>query len=174
LGYLETVLEGKFRPGHFQGVCQVMSRLLDIIEPEQLFMGEKDLQQCLVVRNLLNLRFPQVHFHKCPTLREKDGLAMSSRNLRLSPEERSQAPALPRALNFIRDNIEKMGWKNARLEASNRMSAAGFRLDYLELARSQDLSIKDAYEAVEDLVVLVAAFLGSVRLIDNLPLAAKH
>ena len=79
LGYLETILEGQYRPGHFQGVCQVMHRLLRIVGPTDLFMGEKDYQQCLVIKRLLETGGSQPSFHTCPTLRESDGLAMSSR-----------------------------------------------------------------------------------------------
>ena len=86
IGYLETVLEGKYRPGHFQGVCMVVDRLLDIVQPDQLFLGQKDYQQCMVIKRLLILKgqTDKIGLSICPTLREADGLAMSSRNLRLS------------------------------------------------------------------------------------------
>src|SRR5690606_7116360 len=80
LGYLESVLEGKYRPGHFQGVCQVVHRLIDIVRPDQLYIGQKDYQQCLVIKKLLTLIHSQAAVIVCPTLREPNGLAMSSRN----------------------------------------------------------------------------------------------
>ena len=84
LGTLETILEGRYRPGHFQGVCQVMSRLLKLYKPDYLFMGQKDYQQCLVVKRLIEfLQYP-VEFHSVPTVREADGLAQSSRNRRIN------------------------------------------------------------------------------------------
>src|SRR5262245_46576859 len=91
LGYLDTVLEGKYRPGHFQVVCQVVHRLLDIVKPDSLYLGQKDYQQCMVIKRLAELTNSQVKIIICPTLREEDGLAMSSRNLRLSPEYRKKA-----------------------------------------------------------------------------------
>src|SRR5579872_6663216 len=105
IGPLETIFEGKYRPGHFQGVCQVMRRLLEIVRPDQLFMGSKDYQQCMVVQRLLGLIGIPATLHRCPILREPDGLAMSSRNMRLTPAQRSQATAIYKALLTIRD-----GW----------------------------------------------------------------
>src|ERR1700691_4943551 len=83
LGRIETLLEGQYRPGHFQGVCQVMRRLLDVVRPDDLFMGQKDYQQCMVLQRLLELRGMPTRLHRCPILREPDGLAMSSRNMGL-------------------------------------------------------------------------------------------
>ena len=88
LGYLEKVLEGEFRPGHFQGVCLVVERLLNIVEPDFLFLGQKDYQQCLVIKKLISLMQKNIKVIICPILREKNGLAMSSRNLRLNEEEK--------------------------------------------------------------------------------------
>src|SRR5450432_1965348 len=87
LGPLENILEGQYRPGHFQGVCQVMSRLLDLVKPDYLFMGQKDYQQCLVVKRLIRLLGIPVEFYAVPTIREVGGLALSSRNRRLTPEQ---------------------------------------------------------------------------------------
>ena len=97
LGSLETLLEGRYRPGHFQGVCQVMSRLLNRVEPDHLFMGQKDFQQCLVVQRLINILNLRLEFHIVPTVREKDGLAQSSRNLRLTADQRKNAIAISQA-----------------------------------------------------------------------------
>jgi pantoate--beta-alanine ligase len=93
LGFLETVLEGKFRPGHFQGVCLVMERLLEIVLPNNLYLGQKDYQQCMVIKKLIELIGLQdkIKVNICPTLREEDGLAMSSRNTRLLPGDRIKA-----------------------------------------------------------------------------------
>ena len=93
LGTLETILEGKYRPGHFQGVCKVVHRLLEIVKPTRLYIGQKDYQQCKVITRLLELIKNEIELEIiiCPTLREKDGLAMSSRNLRLNSEERKMA-----------------------------------------------------------------------------------
>src|SRR6201991_5161482 len=98
LGSLETILEGKYRPGHFQGVCQVMRRLLQLVRPDDLFMGQKDYQQCMIVKRLIHLMGWTINFHTCPIVREADGLAMSSRNVRLNPDERQRATATYKAL----------------------------------------------------------------------------
>ena len=84
LGYLETILEGKYRPGHFQGVCQVVHRLLNIVLPDKLYLGQKDYQQCMVINKLVEIKNIHTKLVICPTLRETDGLAMSSRNARLN------------------------------------------------------------------------------------------
>src|SRR5512138_2235737 len=92
LGFLETILEGKYRPGHYQGVCMVMERLLKIVRPHNLYLGQKDYQQCMVIKKLIELiGLTEIKMHICPTVREQDGLAMSSRNMRLNKEERKQA-----------------------------------------------------------------------------------
>ena len=100
LGELEHILEGHYRPGHFQGVCEVVDRLLNIILPHRIYLGQKDYQQCMVIKKLIGIlgMQDQIEIHIQPTRREPDGLAMSSRNLRLSPGQRSQAPALFKAL----------------------------------------------------------------------------
>ena len=98
LGYLETILEGKFRPGHFQGVCLVVEKFLNIVNPDFLFLGQKDFQQCLVIKRLIKLMKKNIEVVVCPILREKSGLAMSSRNLRLSPPEKKNCVRIACAL----------------------------------------------------------------------------
>ncbi len=168
LGYLESILEGKYRPGHFQGVAQVMARLLDFTRPDQLFMGQKDYQQCMVVQKLIETRKLKTKLVICPTIREQDGLAMSSRNLRLNSEERKKAPAIFEAISFVKANIAKGDLAHLEIEASMNLSARGFRVDYLEIARAEDLELLNEWNGKDDLVILVAAFLNEVRLIDNL------
>src|SRR5581483_6247182 len=106
LGYLETLLEGKYRPGHFQGVCQVMNRLLTMVQPHKLFMGQKDYQQCMVVNRLLQIMQSPIQLITCPTIREADGLAMSSRNLRLPPADRQKATTIYECLNLIKQQCQ--------------------------------------------------------------------
>lgn len=161
LGNLETMLEGKFRPGHFQGVCQVMSRLLKAVNPDLLFMGQKDFQQCMVIRRLIELMQLDVELITIPTVREADGLAMSSRNLRLTPEQRKKAPAIFRSLQQIKDGSASVA------EARKMLADAGFRTDYLEVV---DVNTLEMATASQNAVALVAAYLGEVRLIDNLVL----
>lgn len=167
LGYLETLLEGKFRPGHFQGVCQIMNRLLTMVKAHKLFMGQKDYQQCMVVSRLLHLMKSPTELITCPTLREADGLAMSSRNMRLSPEDRQKATTIYKSLTLIKQECNNGGaWPVIKNKASQLLTDAGFKIDYVELADAQTL------EPVTDQngprVALIAAFLHDVRLIDNM------
>jgi len=169
LGRIETLLEGKYRPGHFQGVCQVMRRLLDLVRPDDLFMGQKDYQQCMVIQRLLELRGMPTRLHPCPILREPDGLAMSSRNMRLTPEQRQKATAIYKALLAIRSGWQIGHPKKTELIASaiKILEQAGFRVEYIEIADHKTLEPIDGGPGA---VALIAAFLGEVRLIDNMVL----
>lgn len=180
LGPLESLLEGKYRPGHFQGVCQVMFRLLDIVRPDDLFMGSKDYQQCMVVQRLLAIMGLPANLHRCPILREPDGLAMSSRNTRLDPSQHSNALAIYHALRGIKE-----GWSagipipQLIATATTVLQAAAFRIDYVSIADATTLQpLSDPADAAPHppssrnaaAVALIAAFQGEVRLIDNMPL----
>jgi len=167
LGYLETVLEGAFRPGHFQGVCQVMSRLLNMVQPDQLFMGQKDYQQCMVVKWLIGYLKLDTVLVPCPTIRETDGLAMSSRNMRLPAEDRQQATAIYQALIFIKKQLKQgVSWFVIKEKAEKMLTEAGFRIDYVELADAKTL--EPVTDNAAPRVALIAAFLHDVRLIDNM------
>jgi pantoate--beta-alanine ligase len=173
LGKLETILEGKYRPGHFQGVCQAVRRLLDQVMPDQLFMGQKDYQQCLVVGRLLDLIGSATELHTCPIVREPDGLAMSSRNLRLSNDDRKKAPAIFKTLSWLKEN-----WPAESVvdHARGLLTAENFRIDYLEIVDTDGLGPLrgDKVDGKRDgsgdgkAIALVAAFLGEIRLIDNI------
>ena len=169
LGFLETVLEGKYRPGHFQGVCQVMQRLLTMVQPDQLFMGQKDYQQCMVVNRLLQLMHSPIKLVTFPTVREADGLAMSSRNLRLPPGDRQKAPAIYKCLQLIRQQCAAgHDWPAIREEAAHLLQQQGFTIDYVELAKADTLEPLNSCSSGQPAVALIAAFLGEVRLIDNM------
>lgn len=172
LGFLETVLEGKFRPGHFQGVCMVMERLLNIVQPDNLYLGQKDYQQCMVIKRLIEESgmSKTVNVRICPTLREPDGLAMSSRNLRLTATERQKAGTIYKALQSIKEGLGKNNVNFLRSEAENMLSQNGFKTDYIEIADASNLQPVNNWDGKQQLVALVAAFLNEVRLIDNLPL----
>lgn len=172
LGSLETLLEGFYRPGHFQGVCQVMDRLLHIVQPGHLYMGSKDYQQCMVIKKLIELTGIQTVFHLVPTVREEDGLAMSSRNMRLSPAERKQASAIFRQFGFIAERLGKTPVAQLAGQASQNLLDAGFsKVDYVSIADPGTLLPLEGVEAGQEVQVLVAAFLGNVRLIDNMQLS---
>ena len=168
LGYLETVLEGKFRPGHFQGVSQVMSRLLKTIEPDYLIMGQKDYQQCMVIKKMLTQPEHKITLITYPTIREKDGLAMSSRNMRLNKEQRAKAPLIYQTLLDIKNRIAPGSLNQLKQDAVTKLTNGGFRVEYVEIADADTLHPCDEWNGNTPIVALIAAFLGEVRLIDNM------
>ncbi|MEO9209983.1 MAG: pantoate--beta-alanine ligase, partial [Ginsengibacter sp.] len=167
LGYLETILEGKYRPGHFQGVCLVVEKLLNTINPDILFLGQKDFQQYMVIKRLIKLTGKKTKLVSCPIFREGSGLAMSSRNERLNNEERELASELHTALEVIKNNIGKQNFLELKFGVMHELESKGFKIEYLELAKQNDLEIISEFEPGENLIVLIAAYLGNVRLIDN-------
>jgi pantoate--beta-alanine ligase len=176
LGRLETILEGKYRPGHFQGVCQVMRRLLDLVQPDHLFMGQKDYQQCMVVQRLLTLRDMKTRLHRCPIVRETDGLAMSSRNMRLTPQQRQKATAIYQALLLLKkewtSSASTRAQQAAEQQAEEMLKQADFQIDYIAIADADTLEpVTDKAGAASGAVALIAAFQGEVRLIDNMILS---
>ncbi len=172
LGKLESVLEGKFRPGHFQGVCQVVHRLLDLVMPDDLFLGQKDYQQCMVITRLIELTGynEKIRVHSCPTVREEDGLAMSSRNRRLDKTGRATAVAIYQSLCFIKNQLQPGDLAELAETAGKQLTEKGFRVDYIEIADAASLAPCPSWDGKQKLVALAAAFLGELRLIDNLPL----
>jgi pantoate--beta-alanine ligase len=170
LGKLELVFEGRFRPGHFQGVCQVVDRLLEIVDPGKVYLGQKDFQQCLVLKKLVRLNGMQdkVQVRIIPTVREADGLAMSSRNLRLTDEQRKKAPAIFEVLHHIRQNHGKTETAILEKEAISKLTASGFEVDYVGIVDGETL--EPASNGKPGQVVLVAAALPPIRLIDNMAL----
>ena len=168
LGYLENILEGKFRPGHFQGVCLVVERLLTIVKPDLLFLGQKDFQQCLVIEKLIYIMGADIKVVKCPTLREDSGLAKSSRNLRLTESELKIAAELYKALKYIRDNSKNQSFPQLQKETVEHLESVGFKIEYIALANAKTLQLEDNFKLGEKCVVLLAAYLNGIRLIDNL------
>jgi pantoate--beta-alanine ligase len=171
LGHLEQVMEGKYRPGHFQGVCQVMHRLLELVAPDHLYMGAKDYQQCMVVQRLMKIIGSKAAFHPCPTLREPDGLAMSSRNTRLNPDERQKAVAISQTLHYIKEHMKTGSLQHLKQAGKAALEQHQFRVDYVEIADAQSLEIIDSWNGSTPAVALIAAFIGAVRLIDNMELS---
>ena len=170
-GALDHVMEGAQREGHFNGVGMVVRRLFEIVQPHQAFFGEKDWQQLMVVKQLVKQYNLDVEVIGCPIVREADGLAMSSRNQRLSAEERQQALALYATLNAVKDRTETTtiaalkAWGSEQLHASE-----GVTLDYFEIAQGDTLEAATDWQENRPIVAFVAAFVGPVRLIDNLVL----
>jgi pantoate--beta-alanine ligase len=174
LGYLETILEGEYRPGHFQGVCMVMEKLLSIVQPNHLYLGQKDYQQCMVIKRLISLKgwSDLTHVVICPIMREKDGLAMSSRNMRLNSEQRAKATALYETLVFLKQNLDKGALDDIKNEAMEKLRQKGFKPDYVEIANAETLKPINEWDARINCIGLIAAFLNDVRLIDNMMLSA--
>lgn len=167
---LSDGLCGASRPGHFEGVATVVSKLFNMVQPDLAVFGQKDFQQLAVIRALVrDLNMP-IQIIGEPTVRAEDGLALSSRNGYLSDEQRATAPALYRLLSQMAAAIEQGERDYPALIANGQqqLAAAGFRPDYLEVR--QALSLRPAAPEDRDLVILVAAFLGATRLIDNLHL----
>jgi pantoate--beta-alanine ligase len=169
IGKLENSLEGKFRPGHFQGVCQVVDRLLNVVLPDKLYLGQKDFQQCKVIQRLIEILDLPIELIIGNTMREPSGLAMSSRNMRLSAEEKEQALTIYSALQFINDSYKAVPFNKLKKESALYLKKHGFSIvDYVEIADAKTLDITDTYDSSKTYVALIAAFLGEIRLIDNL------
>ncbi|MFN4257211.1 MAG: pantoate--beta-alanine ligase [Saprospiraceae bacterium] len=167
---LETVMEGKFRPGHFAGMATVVNRLLDIVRPTRLYMGQKDFQQLTIVRDMLRQLGSPIELVMCPTVREADGLAMSSRNVRLTPEMRKAAPQIYQTLLWAKAEFRSRPASEVRREALRKLEAAGFRPEYFDIVDGTSLLPVGHFAEGDFPVACVALFAGEVRLIDNLPL----
>lgn len=168
LGELETLWEGKHRPGHFQGVSMVLDILLSRIQPNWLFMGLKDYQQCRVVEKLLRLINSTAALLPSPTLRERDGLALSSRNLRLSPEQRQMAPEMYKTLQQAEESIRHKPPAEVVQNAIQRLEKKGFRVEYFAAVHPETMQELSEMNPGDEAVIVVAAYLGDIRLIDNL------
>lgn len=166
---LDKRYEGELRPGHFMGVVTIVDKLFRLVEPDFVFMGEKDFQQLAIVTLLTKISFPTIEIIGCPTLREDNGLAMSSRNLLLSESEREQASIIYATLTEIKDK-----WNNAPMEksikdAERKLNAHPLTLEYLVIADAITLEPLAGYTD-KQAVALTAVRIGNVRLIDNLRL----
>lgn len=168
LGNIETILEGKYRPGHFQGVCMIVDKLLEAVSPTVLYLGRKDYQQCLVIGKMMEIEKYKIILSICDTVREKDGLAMSSRNMRLNKIERKQALSIIESLTFIQNNIKKGNIEAVKKEATDFLKNKGYKVDYVEIADAETLEAQSKWDGKKKLVALVAAYLNEVRLIDNI------
>jgi pantoate--beta-alanine ligase len=167
-GDLERVMEGKYRPGHFNGVAVVVKKLLDIFEPDKAYFGEKDFQQLRIIQALVKMENMPVEIVPCPTIRESDGLAMSSRNRRLTAEERLIAPGIYKTLQEARELVKTKTVAEVRDICSKRLTDRGFVVDYFEIANIGTLQTALSRDEAPGLIACVAAFLGKVRLIDNM------
>jgi pantoate--beta-alanine ligase len=165
---LSNILEGMQRPGHFRGVATVVNKLFNIVVPDVAVFGEKDFQQLLVIRQMVRDLSLPIEIIGEPTVRERDGLALSSRNQYLSEEERRRAAGLYETLVHLRERIKRQhtNWSDLEQEGILRLEKYGFTPDYLAIRHSETLL--EPHSAADPLIILAAARLGQTRLIDNL------
>lgn len=173
LGFVETVFEGEKRPGHFNGVCMVVEKLLNIVKPNVLFLGQKDYQQCIVIKKLIDIihKTNDIEVVICATKREENGLAMSSRNQRLSEAARDKAEIIYQSLNEIKKQLTVYNSQSLIEKYKEQILHTGFsKIDYLSLANANTLQPISEWNGTTSLVILFAGFIEDVRLIDNMVL----
>ena len=166
---LDTVMEGKYRPGHFNGVCQIVSKLFLIVEPTRAYFGEKDFQQLAIIREMVR-KYPfSLQIVGCPIVREADGLALSSRNARLSGEQRMQALQISKTLFASVDyaKVHSLAETKAFVEKGIE-DAEGLRLEYFEIIDGNTLQPVSSWDESGYIVGCITVFCGDVRLIDNI------
>lgn len=167
-GQLDKVMEGKFRPGHFNGVAQVVSKLFEMVKPHKAFFGLKDFQQLAVIRRMVEILKLEVQIVGCPTVRDSDGLAMSSRNMLLSPVQRSSAPLIAKTLLAARNKKDEMSvqgmidWVKSEINSDSELV-----VEYFEIADAKTLQPVTTWNESNELVGCIAVQVGQVRLIDN-------
>ena len=168
VGGLSNTLEGAFRPGHFRGVATVVLKLFNMVLPDVAFFGQKDFQQQLLIKQMVRDLDVPVEIRTCPTLREPDGLAMSSRNVYLNPDDRQTSLVLSQALKLATEMCRQAGMNPAAVRAAMRRhleSLPGVRIDYATLVDATSLAEIESF--VPEMVALIAARVGTTRLIDN-------
>ncbi|MDY0198303.1 MAG: pantoate--beta-alanine ligase [Tenuifilaceae bacterium] len=167
-GNLDKVMEGEHRPGHFNGVAQVVSKLFSMVKPTRSYFGQKDFQQLAVIRALVKDYSIDVDIVACPTFREDDGLAMSSRNALLSAEQRANVPIISKTLFAARNNLaqksvkEMIDWVTTEINANNELD-----VEYFEISNANTLQPITKWSDADEVVGCIAVQVGNVRLIDN-------
>lgn len=166
---LDTVMEGKYRPGHFNGVCQIVSKLFLIVEPTRAYFGEKDFQQLAIIREMVR-KYPfNLEIVGCPIVRESDGLALSSRNARLSAEQRVQALQISKTLFASCEYAKTHSLAETKLYVEECIAKAeGLRLEYFEIVDGTTLQTVTDWNDSTSIVGCITVFCGEVRLIDNI------
>ena len=168
-GSLGSVMEGGSRPGHFNGVAIVVNKLLDITNPHKAYFGEKDYQQLAIIKKLVEMESLPVQIIDCPIVREKDGLAMSSRNERLTSDERNTAPYIHQILKLAKKNSSTVCPRKLKQMVINIFKAEDeFELEYFELADDKELQPITSWDSASGIIAFIVVRLGKVRLIDNI------
>ncbi|MFD1769512.1 pantoate--beta-alanine ligase [Sphingobacterium suaedae] len=169
LGNLDTIWEGEKRPGHFQGVTQIVYKLFTLVQPDIACFGQKDFQQVMVIQRLIDVKRLPVHIHICPTIRNDEGLALSSRNLRLSEAGKKKALALYRSLHYIKTHVNQQQPKELKQHAFEILETEGqIDIEYLAICESRSLREVETVDPEKQHVALIVAWVEGVRLIDNM------
>ncbi|TCK83228.1 pantoate--beta-alanine ligase [Albibacterium bauzanense] len=172
---LDSILEGAFRPGHFQGVTQIVKKLFDIAKPDIACFGQKDYQQYLVIEKMVHLLKIPVELKLCPTVRETDGLAMSSRNIRLSDRGRNQALIIYKSLIYLKQHIRRETIEKSKVKAIEMLeSIPDLKLEYVEICDLDSLEPLTDYTTNESVIALIAVWIDGVRLIDNMIIEVEN
>ncbi len=167
-GGLDKVMEGAFRPGHFNGVAQIVSKLFDIVQPNKAYFGEKDFQQLAIIRYMVQIMHYPIEIVGCPIVRETDGLAMSSRNVRLTPIQRQHAPLIAQTLFESRKKINSMPIEDLKQWVTNQINSdPELRTEYFDIVDRNTLQTAVSYQK-DALQGCIAVNVGKVRLIDNI------
>ncbi len=170
-GYLDKVYEGKYRPGHFNGVAQIVSKLFDIVKPNRAYFGQKDYQQLLIVKELVRKYMPNsgIEIISCPIIREADGLAMSSRNMLLDPQQRKSAAKISQVLFKAKEMAKAKSPHQIKQMAIEALNADKYlRVEYFDIVDAQTLKPIEDFEQAKKIIAITAVYCGNVRLIDNL------
>ncbi len=166
---IDNILEGASRPGHFKGVATVVKKLFDIVNPNNAYFGEKDFQQLFIIRKMVEILKLKINIISCPTIREENGLAMSSRNRRLSSSQKMDALVISQSLFMINNKAKFYKIKELKSIVKDRInSTQDMKLDYVEFIDSQSFELINKWEDHKKVTCCIAAYLGNVRLIDNI------
>lgn len=166
---IDSELEGRFRSKHFSGVATIVSKLFDLFKPNKAFFGEKDFQQTQIIRKLIEIEKHKTELIICPTVREKNGLAMSSRNSLLSKKNREKASLIFQNLLFLKKNYKKNDFEELILKCKENIDFnKDFKTEYLEIVDSNDFKILNKFVAKKSLRAFICVKVGDVRLIDNI------
>ena len=172
LGKIADVMEGIHRPGHFDGVVQIVSKLFEIVKPQKAYFGEKDFQQLAVIRLMVNkIHFP-VEIIACPTVREKSGLAMSSRNLKLSKKGLQDAVEISKTLFYVKENWKKFNPADIKERAIEMIESSGkLKVEYVEISEEESLQPINDWNPKKHFRCFAAVYCEDIRLIDNIQLS---
>jgi len=169
-GYLTSIMEGKFRPSHFDGVGLIVSKLFEIVKPNSAYFGQKDFQQFIIIQHLANVFMKELNVNvvRCPIVREGDGLAMSSRNVRLNDEQRVSSALISKTLFEFKEKYNEYSVNNLKTIIKDTINKdKNFDVEYVEIVTDPDMLDVKEWDSNNKIVVCVAANIGNVRLIDN-------